>query len=69
MDKFPKKWLIKLRYNATHLRVIHETLYLLKYLRDQPVTNLGYTLFSVPCPYPLQVAQSRLGEGNHNPWH
>jgi hypothetical protein len=37
VDKFPEKRLIKLRYKATHIRVIHEMLYLLKYLRDQPV--------------------------------
>jgi hypothetical protein len=51
MNKFPEKRLIKLRYKATQIRVIHGMLYLLKYLRDKPVTNLEHTLFGVPCQH------------------
>jgi hypothetical protein len=63
VDKFPEKRLIKLRYNATLIQVIHEKLYLMKHLRDQPVTNLAHTLCGVPCQHLVQVAQPPVLDG------
>lgn len=69
LDEFPEEGLTELRHHPPYVRMIGERLDPLKNLNYQSYANTGHTLFRVPSPQFLDIAERRFGEANANSGH